>query len=102
MSRPMVVIACMTWLLRIVGPYRHPLPWHSRAGGGAVHSIDSGPPICALMSTRLLERDDESKISHHAPVALARAGCAAANFGITSTANNSSDASALSAPYQGG
>src|SRR5271165_1243756 len=41
MSRPMVVIACMTWLLRIVGPYRHPHPWHSRAGGGAVHSIES-------------------------------------------------------------
>src|SRR5271169_1308276 len=51
MSRPMVVIACMTWLLRIVGPYRHPHPWHSRAGGGAVHSIESGPPICALTST---------------------------------------------------
>src|ERR1700692_1509824 len=41
MSRPMVVIACMTWLPRIVRPYRHPHPWHSRAGGGAVHSIES-------------------------------------------------------------
>ena len=29
-------------LLRIVGPQQHPLPWHSRAGGGAVHSIRSG------------------------------------------------------------
>jgi hypothetical protein len=42
----------MTWLLRIVGPYRHPHPWHSRAGGGAVHSIESGhhrkPSSCPL------------------------------------------------------
>src|SRR5271168_5121517 len=44
MSRPIVVIVCMTWLLRIVGPYQHPHPWHSRAGGGAVHSIRSGLP----------------------------------------------------------
>src|SRR6266516_3901882 len=32
----------MVWLLRIVGPYQHPHPWHSRAGGGAVHSINNG------------------------------------------------------------
>src|SRR5277367_3350730 len=44
-SRPIVVIVCMTWLLRIVGPYQHPHPWHSCAGGGAVHSIISGSRI---------------------------------------------------------
>jgi hypothetical protein len=30
------------WLLRIVGALTAPLPWHSRAGGGAVHSIKNG------------------------------------------------------------
>src|SRR5215467_2040673 len=25
------------------GPQQHPLQWHFRAGGGAVHSIKSGP-----------------------------------------------------------
>jgi hypothetical protein len=40
MSRPIVVICRMIWLLRIVGPYQHPHPRHSRAGGGAVHSIN--------------------------------------------------------------
>ena len=36
-----------------MGPYRHPHPWHSRAGGGAVHSIESGPSnVCAFTSTR--------------------------------------------------
>src|SRR5262245_50526029 len=37
------IIACITWLLRIVGPQQHPHPWRSCAGGGAVHSINSGP-----------------------------------------------------------
>src|SRR5271154_5235228 len=42
MSRPIVVIACMpgsseSWELQ-----QHPHLWHSRAGGGAVHSIISG------------------------------------------------------------
>src|SRR5215468_9445312 len=33
----------MTWLLRIIGcPSSTPHRWHSRAGGGAVHSIKSG------------------------------------------------------------
>ena len=40
-SRPIVVIACMfssseSWELQ-----QHPRLWHSRAGGGAVHSITS-------------------------------------------------------------
>src|SRR6202521_141732 len=30
------------WLLRIRSPHRRPLPWHLRAGGGAVHSINNG------------------------------------------------------------
>ncbi len=30
------------WLLRIRSPHRQPLPRHLRAGGGAVHSINSG------------------------------------------------------------
>src|SRR5271155_335652 len=42
MSRPIVVIACIpgsseSWELQ-----QHPHLWHSRAGGGAVHSIRSG------------------------------------------------------------
>src|SRR5271163_5115632 len=53
MSRPIVVIACMpgsseSWELQ-----QHPHLWHSRAGGGAVHSIKSRPrsmsvscPLC--------------------------------------------------------
>jgi hypothetical protein len=27
---------------KLWGPYQHPHSWHSRAGGGAVHSIRSG------------------------------------------------------------
>src|SRR5215470_12356968 len=42
MSRPTVLTACIAWLLRIVGPQQHPHPWRSCAGGGAVHSINSG------------------------------------------------------------
>src|SRR5262250_2571930 len=34
------------WLLRIVGALTAPLPWHFRAGGGAVHSIKSGLTRC--------------------------------------------------------
>jgi hypothetical protein len=29
-------------LLKIMGPQQHPRPWHSCAGGGAVHSIRFG------------------------------------------------------------
>jgi hypothetical protein len=35
-------LAHVGWLLQIVGPQQHPLLWHLRAGGGAVHSIKSG------------------------------------------------------------
>src|SRR5450759_3179883 len=41
-SRPIVVIACMIGSSKLWGPYQHPHSWHSRAGGGAVHSIISG------------------------------------------------------------
>src|SRR5271154_4991729 len=58
MSRPIVVIACMpgsseSWELQ-----QHPHLWHSRAGGGAVHSIISG----------LMRRRNFSSISMVSPV----------------------------------
>src|SRR5262249_482417 len=42
MSRPIVVTVCMDSSSESWEPYQPPLPWHSRAGGGAVHSITSG------------------------------------------------------------
>src|SRR5918995_3821541 len=42
MSRPMVVIACMVGSSESWEHQQHPHPWHSCAGGGAVHSIMSG------------------------------------------------------------
>src|SRR5215831_18666239 len=41
MSRPIVVTVCMDSSSESWEPYQPPLPWHSRAGGGAVHSINS-------------------------------------------------------------
>src|SRR5262245_49521762 len=41
-SRPIVLTACMIGSSESWGPQQHPLSWHSRAGGGAVHSINSG------------------------------------------------------------
>src|SRR5215831_16731205 len=42
MSRPIVVTVCTGSSSESWEPYQPPLPWHSRAGGGAVHSINSG------------------------------------------------------------
>src|SRR5271169_1789190 len=42
MSRPIVVIVCMTSSSESWEPQQRPHSWHSRAGGGAVHSIKSG------------------------------------------------------------
>src|SRR6266436_4097757 len=39
-SRPIVVITCIIASSESWGPYQRPHPWHSRAGGGAVHSIN--------------------------------------------------------------
>src|SRR5215469_7450814 len=44
MSRPIVVTACMPASSDPWPPHRRPPPWHLRAGGGAVHSIKTGPP----------------------------------------------------------
>jgi hypothetical protein len=41
MSRPIVVIVCMGSSSESWEPYQRPHSWHSRAGGGAVHSIKS-------------------------------------------------------------
>src|SRR5208283_5454735 len=46
MSRPTVVIACMASSSESWEPYRRPHLWHSRAGGGAVHSINNGLMHC--------------------------------------------------------
>src|SRR5580765_4844520 len=50
MSRPTVVTTCMigsseSWLHQ-----QQPYSWHSRAGGGAVHSINSGLSIGLSLS----------------------------------------------------
>src|SRR5260370_24620181 len=42
MSRPIVVIVCMDSSSESWEPQQRPHPWHSRAGGGAVHSIMNG------------------------------------------------------------
>jgi hypothetical protein len=42
MSRPIVVTACMSSSSESWEPLQRPHPWHSRAGGGAVHSIRNG------------------------------------------------------------
>src|SRR5450759_1089700 len=41
MSRPIVVIVCMLGSSESWEHYQRPHPWHSCAGGGAVHSIRS-------------------------------------------------------------
>src|SRR6185437_348437 len=41
MSRPIVVIVCMFGSSESWEPQQSPYPWHSRAGGGAVHSINN-------------------------------------------------------------
>jgi hypothetical protein len=45
-SRPIVVTACMANSSESWEPYRRPHLWHSRAGGGAVHSIRSDTSHC--------------------------------------------------------
>src|SRR6476660_6843630 len=39
MSKPIVLIVCMDSSSESWEPQLFPQPWHSRAGGGAVHSI---------------------------------------------------------------
>jgi hypothetical protein len=41
MSRPIVLTVCIDSSSESWELYQPPLPWHSRAGGGAVHSIIS-------------------------------------------------------------
>src|SRR6516162_7039315 len=43
MSRPIVVTPCMLPSFESWSPQRRPPQWHLRAGGGAVHSIITGP-----------------------------------------------------------
>src|ERR1700694_1471607 len=42
MSKPIVVIVCMALSSESWEPQQRPHPWHRCAGGGAVHSINSG------------------------------------------------------------
>src|ERR1700692_1557788 len=42
MSGPIVGIVCRGSASESWEPYQRPHPWHSRAGGGAVHSINNG------------------------------------------------------------
>jgi hypothetical protein len=50
MSRPIVVIVCMGRSSESWEPYQRPHSWHSRAGGGAVHSIKSGNALSSIFS----------------------------------------------------
>src|SRR5215469_15654430 len=47
MSRPIVITVCIDSSSESWELYQPPLPWHSRAGGGAVHSIKSGHSHCS-------------------------------------------------------
>src|SRR5919198_197971 len=47
MSRPIVVTVCIDSSSESWELYQPPLPWHSRAGGGAVHSIMSRHMQCS-------------------------------------------------------
>src|SRR5215469_7993806 len=47
MSRPIVVIVCMFGSSESWEPQQAPHQWHSRAGGGAVHSIITGLMQCS-------------------------------------------------------
>src|ERR1700688_2475717 len=42
MSKPIVVIVCMARSSESWEPQQRPHPWHRCAGGGAVHSINTG------------------------------------------------------------
>jgi hypothetical protein len=42
MSKPIVVTACMSSSSESWSPQRQPILWRLRAGGGAVHSINTG------------------------------------------------------------
>src|SRR5215472_5630276 len=48
MSRPIVVIVCMFGSFESWEPQQAPHRCHSRAGGGAVHSIKSGLRRCSI------------------------------------------------------
>src|SRR6516165_7989424 len=50
MERPIVVTACMPASSDPWPPHRRPPPWHLRAGGGAVHSINSGSGAIELIA----------------------------------------------------
>src|SRR5882757_9387832 len=50
MSRPIVVTVCMDSSSESWEPQLLPQLWHSRAGGGAVHSIKFGSPVAQLGS----------------------------------------------------
>src|SRR5262249_31326351 len=51
-SKPIVVTACMLGSSESWEPQQAPRRWHSRAGGGAAHSIKSGPMQCSIRSPR--------------------------------------------------
>src|SRR6478672_9157447 len=62
MSRPIVVIICMASSSESWEPQQRPHPWHSRAGGGAVHSITS-----RLMHRRCGGNTSTDQVRRHVP-----------------------------------
>src|SRR5262245_6833053 len=76
MSRPIVVTACMLGSSESWGPYQHPPLWHSRAGGGAVHGINSGHWLIVIRSPRRRERG---------ALAVSNLGMAESNPAISTT-----------------
>src|ERR1039458_6799489 len=53
MSRPIVVIVCMLGSSKLWEPQPQPHSWHSRAGGGALHSINSRHRVCGWPADEL-------------------------------------------------
>src|SRR6266849_3709067 len=51
MSKPIVVTVCMGSSSESWEPQQPPYPWHSRAGGGAVHSLKSGSRPYSITSS---------------------------------------------------
>src|ERR1700682_1165479 len=61
MSKPIVVIVCMARSSESWEPYQPPHSWHSRAGGGAFHSIMNGSrDLYLITSSARASTDDET------------------------------------------
>src|SRR6266851_5046112 len=55
MSNPIVVTVCMDSSSESWEPQQRPHPWHSRAGGGAVHSINCRQTLLKSLQEKLIK-----------------------------------------------